>query len=75
MIAEMQTLSGAQIEAGLILKEALEAVHASQTPPESWQRGDPRWCVNVIDSTNLTIDQVVDRIVGWVQAKQRRPSS
>ena len=36
MIAEMQTRSGAQIEAGLILKEALEAVHASQTPPESW---------------------------------------
>lgn len=36
MIADMQTQSGAQIEAGLILKEALEAVHASQAPPESW---------------------------------------
>jgi tetratricopeptide (TPR) repeat protein len=36
MIAGMQTQSGAQIEAGLILKEALEVVHDSQTPPEIW---------------------------------------
>ena len=36
----------------------------------TWQRGDPRWRVHALDSTNLTIDQVVDRIVAWVQAKQ-----
>jgi hypothetical protein len=36
MIAEIQTQSGAQVEAGPILKEALEVVHAAQTPPESW---------------------------------------
>jgi tetratricopeptide (TPR) repeat protein len=36
MIAGMQTQSGAQIEAGLTLKEALEVVHDSQTPPEIW---------------------------------------
>ena len=29
----------------------------------NWQRGDPRWRVHVLDSTELTIDQVVDRIV------------
>jgi hypothetical protein len=32
----------------------------------NWQRGDPRWRVHVLDSTELTIDQVVDRIVACV---------
>ena len=36
----------------------------------TWQRGDPRWRVHVLDSTDLSIDQVVDRIVAWVQAEQ-----
>jgi tetratricopeptide (TPR) repeat protein len=35
-IAEIQAQSGLQNEASLILKEALEAVHASQTPIEYW---------------------------------------
>ena len=34
----------------------------------SWQRGDPRWRVHVLDSTNLTIDQVVDQVIAWVRA-------
>jgi hypothetical protein len=37
----------------------------------AWERGDPRWHVHVIDTSNLTIDQVVERIVAWVQAEQR----
>jgi hypothetical protein len=28
-----------------------------------WQRGDPRWRVHVLDSTNLTIDQVIDQLL------------
>jgi len=40
-----------------------------------WQRGDLRWRVHVLDTSDLTIDQVVDRIVAWVQAKQQRSAS
>jgi len=36
----------------------------------SWKRGDPRWRVHVIDTTDLTIEQVVGQIVTWVQAEQ-----
>ncbi len=36
MIAEVQAQRGLRNEAGLILKEALDAAHASQTPPERW---------------------------------------
>jgi tetratricopeptide (TPR) repeat protein len=36
MIAETQAQRGQKVEAGLILKEAVEAAHASQTPPERW---------------------------------------
>jgi len=36
----------------------------------SWQRGDPRWRVHIIDTTNLTIEQVVGRVVAWIQAEQ-----
>ena len=36
----------------------------------SWKRGDPRWRVHVIDTTGLTIEQVVGRVVDWVQAEQ-----
>jgi hypothetical protein len=35
-----------------------------------WKRGDPRWRVHVIDTTDLTIAQVVGRVVAWVQAQQ-----
>jgi ribosomal protein S18 acetylase RimI-like enzyme len=38
----------------------------------NWQRGDPRWRVHVLDSTNLTIDQMVGEIVAWVQASHYR---
>jgi len=36
----------------------------------SWQRGDPRWRVHTIDTTELSIDQVVERIASWVGAEQ-----
>lgn len=36
----------------------------------SWRRGDPRWRVHIIDTTDLTIEQVVGRIVTWVQAEK-----
>jgi hypothetical protein len=38
----------------------------------NWHRGDPRWHVHILDSTNLTIDQVVDQIVAWVRASRHR---
>lgn len=36
----------------------------------SWPRGDSRWRVRAIDTTELGIDQVVERIASWVQAEQ-----
>jgi len=33
-----------------------------------WQRGDPRWQVVVIDTTALSVQQVVERLVRWVTA-------
>jgi tetratricopeptide (TPR) repeat protein len=36
MTAETEAQRGQKVEAGLILKEALEAAHESQTPPEFW---------------------------------------
>jgi hypothetical protein len=40
----------------------------------SWQRGDPRWHVHMVDTTNLTVDQVVERVVAWVRdARLKHP--
>ena len=36
----------------------------------SWKRCDPRWQVHVIDTTDVTIEQVVGRVVAWVQADE-----
>src|SRR5262245_3763930 len=36
----------------------------------SWQRGDPRWRVQTIDTTELSIDKVVERIASWVRAER-----
>ena len=36
----------------------------------NWQRGDPRWRVHTINTTELSIDQVVERIALWVRAEQ-----
>jgi len=35
-----------------------------------WQRGDPRWRVHTIDTTEVSIDQVVERIASWVRAER-----
>src|SRR5262249_52289860 len=35
-----------------------------------WHRGDPRWRVRAIDTTELRIDQVVERIASWMRAEQ-----
>jgi hypothetical protein len=35
-----------------------------------WRRGDPRWSVYVIDTTELRIDEVVARISAWVCREQ-----
>ena len=36
----------------------------------SWHRGDQRWRVHAIDTTELRIDQVVERIASWMRAEQ-----
>jgi len=35
-----------------------------------WERGDPRWRVPVIDTTELAVEQVVERLVAWVRARR-----
>jgi hypothetical protein len=36
----------------------------------SWHRGEPRWRVRAIDTTEFRIHQVVEHIASWVQAEQ-----
>jgi hypothetical protein len=36
----------------------------------SWHRGDPRWRVHAIDTTELSIEGVVDHLASWVRAEQ-----
>jgi hypothetical protein len=36
----------------------------------AWERGDPRWHVHIIDTTELTIEQMVGRLVAWVLMEQ-----
>jgi hypothetical protein len=36
----------------------------------AWERGDPRWRAHIIDTTELTIEQMVGRVVAWVQMEQ-----
>jgi hypothetical protein len=32
-----------------------------------WSRGDPRWRVDVIDTTSLAIPEVADRVLAWAE--------
>jgi len=41
---------------------------------EDWQRGDPRWQTYVLDTTNLTIAEVAEAILRWMnQEKSGEP--
>jgi len=33
---------------------------------DSWQRGDPRWNVWVLDTAQLTIEETTERVAAWV---------
>lgn len=33
---------------------------------ENWQQGDARWQMQLIDTTSLTINDMVERVAGWV---------
>jgi hypothetical protein len=37
---------------------------------ETWQRGDPRWQVWVLETTVIPPDEVAKRIAGWVHKQQ-----
>jgi hypothetical protein len=36
----------------------------------SWQRGDPRWRVRVIDTTSLPVEQVADELAAWIDEER-----
>jgi hypothetical protein len=36
-----------------------------------WKRGDPHWRGHAIDTMDLTIEQVVGRVVAWVGEQTR----
>lgn len=41
---------------------------------EDWQRGDPRWQTRVLDTTTLSIEEVADAILKWMdEEKSIRP--
>ncbi len=37
-----------------------------------WLQTDPRWRVTVIDTTDLSVDQVLDRMAAWVSEERAR---
>jgi AAA domain-containing protein len=37
---------------------------------ENWQRGDPRWQTCVLDTTHLTITEVAESILQWMNQKE-----
>ena len=42
---------------------------------EQWQRGDPRWNVRTLDTTNLSIDVVIQRLSAWIMEQQQLTTS
>lgn len=36
----------------------------------SWQQGDPRWQVDLLDTTTLTIDETLHWLTAWVERKR-----
>lgn len=38
----------------------------------SWNEGDKRWQVKVIDTTNMAIEQVLNQIADWVKTERQR---
>ena len=56
-----------------------QAVITGNGPPEHsydrwrrWEQSDARWHVEVIDTTDARIDQVLDRIADWVRAEREK---
>lgn len=39
----------------------------------SWQQGDPRWQVDLLDTTRLTTDETLRGLVAWVERKRLEP--
>ncbi len=42
---------------------------------ENWQRGNPRWCVQVIDTTYLSIQQVASAVSTWIENERKSNAS
>lgn len=39
-----------------------------------WQQGDPRWQVDLLDTTRLTTDETLRGLVAWVERKRLEPN-
>ena len=37
----------------------------------TWQRGDPRWQVWVLDTARLTVEQTAEQFVGWIAPRRQ----
>lgn len=37
-----------------------------------WQRGDPRWDIWVLDTTELSVETVAEHIAAWVCTKRAK---
>ena len=37
---------------------------------EDWKRGDPRWQIYVLDTTTLTIEEVAESILRWMNQNE-----
>jgi hypothetical protein len=59
-----------QWEPDIIRKNGAPGMHWERWA--DWQRGDPRWHVWTLDTTTLTIPEVVEAVANWVQAERER---
>jgi hypothetical protein len=39
---------------------------------QRWERADPRWRVALVDSSELSIAEVADEVLAWIDAERRR---
>jgi hypothetical protein len=39
-----------------------------------WQQSDDRWQVNVMDTTGVGIEPVLEQVAAWVKSERQKPS-
>jgi hypothetical protein len=53
-----------------VIREADPSLHWDRWA--NWQRGDPRWSVWRLDTTDLAIEEAARQVAGWMQEQRRR---